>query len=229
MPQIGTLLTGAGVVTPIVNQSQCDSVITIGDVDTANPLQGITVEVDGVAFINIQSAATLVTAFMKWLNNLAPSVVGMCLKVATGKISRNTNYRFTNAGATTPAIQAYSDNGDGVPVIAGTKGINALSYEDFTKFSALMIQTPANVSAVDVVFTNGHKQTMSVIDLDTLYNMQRSGEADGRLGGVTVIDNTGSTIKAVRIYATTAVVILIVKLPDASFDAMKEAAMSLPK
>lgn len=230
MPQIGTLVTGAGVVTNIVNQSQCESVITIGDVDTANPLQGITVEVDGVAFINLQGVATLITAFMKWLNNIAgANIVGMCLKVATGKISRNTNYRFTNAGATTPAILAYSDNGDGVPVVAGTKGINASSYEDFTKFSALFIQTPANVSAVDVVFTNGHKQTMSMIDIDTLYNMQRAGEADGRLGGVSVIDNTGGTIKAVRVYATTAVVVAIVKLPDASFEAMREAAMSLPK
>lgn len=227
MPQIGTLTTGAGVVTNLTNLSALDSVITIGDVDTANPLQGITVEVDGVTFINIQGAQTLVTAFMKWLNNVAGTVIGMAIKVATGKITRNTNLRFTNAGATTPAILAFSDNVDGVPVVAGTKNIPANSYEDFTKFSALFIQTPANVSQVDLVFTNGHKQTMAMIDLDTLYNMQRSGETDGRLGGVTVIDNTGGTLKAVRVYATTAVVVAIAKLPDASFEAMKEAALSI--
>ena len=226
MPVIGTLLTGAGITTNLTNLSALDSIITIGDIDTANPLQGLTVEVDGVTFINIQGAQTLVTAFMKWLNNLTASVVGMSIKVATGKISRNTNLRLTNAGATTPSILAFSDNGEGVPVVAGTKNIPNNSYEDFTKFSALFIQTPANVSAVDLVFTNGHKQTMSMIDIDTLYAMQRPAEADGRLGGVSVIDNTGSTIKAVRIYATTAVVIAIAKLPDASFEAMKEAAES---
>lgn len=228
MPQIGVLTTGAGVVTNITGQSQCESVITIGDVDTANPLQGITVEVDGVAFINIQGAATLVTAFMKWLNNIAgANIIGLCLKIATGKIERTTNYRFTNAGATTPAILAYSDNAGGVPVVAGTKSINASSYEDFSKFSCLLIQTPANVSSVDVVFTNNHKQTMAMIDIDTLYNMQRPGEADGRLGGVSVIDNTAGTIKAVRVYATTAVTVAVVKLPDASFEAMKAAVMSI--
>lgn len=227
MPQIGTLTTGAGVTTNITGQSQCEEFITLGDVDTANPLQGLTVEVDGVAFINIQGAATLVTAFMKWLNNLCGSTVGMVIKVATGKITRTTNYRFTNAGATTPAIYAFSDNANGVPVVVGTKSINANSYEDFTKFSALFIQTPANVSVVDVVFQNGHKQTMAAVDLDSLYSLQRPAETDGRLGGVTVIDNTGGTIQAVRIYATTAVVIAVAKLPDASFEAMKEAAQSI--
>ena len=68
---------------------------------------------------------------------------------------------------------------------------------------------------------------MAAVDLDSLYSLQRPAETDGRLGGVTVIDNTGGTIQAVRIYATTAVVIAVAKLPDASFEAMKEAAQSI--
>jgi hypothetical protein len=222
MGQIGTLLTGAGVTTTISGQAQTDQYLLLGDVDTPNPLQGIQVEVDGTTFFNIQSAV-LITAAMKWLMETAGAgVIGLLLKVATGSIKRTTTYRFTNSGATVPAIFAFSEQGagGGLPVVAGTKGINAVSYDDFSQFSALMVDLPANVSTWEIVFTDGTKSTLTTVEVDALFALSNQTEANGKLGTVTVLDNTARNIATVRINTTAAVTVLILKLPQAAFDAL---------
>lgn len=224
MAQIGTLTTGAGVVTVIAGQSQCEEYIVIGDVDTANPLQGLTVEIDGTPFIQI-SVQALITAYAKWLMEVAGTVVGLMLTIATGSIRKNTTYRFTNAGATTPAIFAYSDSRNGIPFVVTSKTINPSSYEDFEKFSALFITAPANIQSAELVFQDGHKATMSAVELDAYFTLNNQAETDGRLGGVTVIDNRQGNIQSVRIFCvTTALNVLVAKLPNEAFQALKEAA-----
>jgi len=222
MGQIGTLVTGAGVTTTIAGQAQTDQYLLIGDVDTTNPLQGLSVEVEGTTFINIQSAV-LITAYMKWLMETAGAVIGLLIKCATGSIKRNTTYRLTNAGATTPAIFSFSSegNGTGVPLVAGTKGINATSFDDFSQFSCIMIDTPANVSTFEIVFSDGTKSTLTPVEVDALFALTNQSEANGRLGGVTVLDNTAGNIQSVRVNTTAAVTVLVVKLPQAAYEAIK--------
>lgn len=225
MPQIGTLTTGAGVETTIAGQASAGSLLFLGDIDTANPLSGISVEIDGVPFVNIRGSATLCTAFSKWGSRAieGTNIVGVCYKLGTGKINRNTTYRLVNNGATTPAIRVLSDNQDGIPYIVSVKGINALSFEDFSKFSALIIDIPANVNNIEMNFKDGHRETWSVTDADAYYALNYETEADGRLGGCTVIDNTAGTLSSVRINATTAISVLQIKLPDAAFNELKNA------
>lgn len=221
MAQIGTLTTGAGVVTIIAGQSQCESLIVLGSVATANPLQGLQVEIDGVPFININNQPVLLAAFSKWMSQFVSTLVGVVIKVATGRIPRNTTYRFTNNGATTPNIYATSDNDDGIPFLVGTKQINASSYEDFEKFYALFIGTPANLATAEIVFTNGSKSTMVFQELDALFSLLNQSEAGGELLGVTVIDNRAGTIRSVRLNCSAANTILVAKIPDASFNALR--------
>ena len=116
MSQIGTLTAGAGVPTNIVGQKKLDMFLLLGDVDTANPLQGLIVELDGVAYFTVANAATLLTAFAKWQQETCGTVVGVMFKLATGSIEGSVNYRLINSGATTPAIYAFSEVGDGVLV-----------------------------------------------------------------------------------------------------------------
>jgi len=220
MSQIGTLVTGAGVTTVISGQSQCEEIIVLGSVSTANPLQGIQVEVDGQPFININNQPALLAAWSKWMSQFVSTLVGVVIKVATGKIPRSTTYRFTNNGATTPIIYAFSDNADGVPFIVATKQINAASYEDFEKFSALFIGTPANLASAEVVFTNGHKTTMTFQELDALFALKNPTEANGELLGVTVIDNRDQSIQSIRMNCSAANTILIAKIPDAAYKAL---------
>lgn len=220
MAQIGTLGSGAGVQTNLVGLAQIDSYVVIGDVDTTNPVQGLQVEIDGVTFINI-GAQALITAFAKWQSKFVNTVVGLVLKIATGRINLKSNLRLTNSGATTPAILNFSDANNGIPVLATTVSINALSYQDFNRFSALFIQTPASVATVEITFNDGHRDTLTMAEVDALFSMQFEAEADGRLGGVSVIDNTDQSIANVRVNATTAVNVLQVKLPDNAFQALQ--------
>lgn len=227
MGLITTLITGAGVVTTS-GQAQCESMIVVGDVDTANALQGLSVEVDGAPFFNIPSSnSALIGAYAKWMVNGVGTVVGLVFKIATGRIPRATTYRFTNNGATTPAVYAFSDADNGVPVVCATKGINASSYDDFSKFSALFIGTPANLTNADVLFTNGYRVTMTMQELEAWFSMKNQAETNGDLNAVTVIDNRDGSVAAMRLYCSGANTILIAKLPDASFQALKEQVMQL--
>lgn len=223
MSQIGTLTTGAGVTTVVAGQSRCDMFLLLGDVDTANPLQGLSVEIEGVSTVSIANAATLLTAFAKWQQELTAAVVGVLFKIATGTIFKSTTYRFTNAGATTPVIQAFSEAPEGVPFIAATDTINALSSQVYERFSALFIQTPANIGTIEVQFVNGHRETMLIAESDARFSLFNQSEADGRLGGVSVIDNSEQEIESVKINTnnTGACTILAAKLPDEAWKVLK--------
>lgn len=220
MAQIGTLTTGAGVVTIITGQAQCEAIMIVGDVSTANPLQSLQVEIDGVPFINVVNQPALLSAYSKWISQFVSTLMGVVFKIATGRIPRNTTYRLTNNGATVPNIFAFSDNDAGVPFLVGSKTINASSYEDFEKFSALFIGTPANLSTAEVVFSNGTKATLSIFEVDALFSMKSVTEANGRLLAVSVIDNRDQSIRSVRLNCSAANTILVAKIPDASFQAL---------
>jgi len=223
MPNIGVMTTGAGVTTTLAGQAQADAMLVLGDVDTANPLRGIQVEIDGTPYLNIQNNAVLCAAFAKWqMESISGTgVVGVAFKIATGRINKNTTYRLTNDGATTPAIRVMSDSGNGVPIIAATKGIVAGGSESFRKFAALFIDLPANVSSLEMEFADGEKQTWQVEDADARFSLSNQSEANGRLGTATVIDNSDGNIKSVRVNATTAVTVLVAKIPNSAFKALR--------
>lgn len=223
MPQIGTLLTGAGNPTVIAGQNQLDQYLLLGDVDTANPLQGLRVDVGGQTIFNIDNAATLLTALSKWMTEFAGTSVGVLFKLSTGIIKGNTTYRLINAGATTPAIFAFSEASNGTPLFTIAQQINQLSTLEFEKFFALFIQTPANVSGIEVEFTDGTVQTWVPAEADAFFALFNQAETDGRLGGVTVIDNTEQKFSRVKITTnnTGACVVASVKMADDVFQSMK--------
>jgi len=221
MARIGTLTTGAGIQTVIAGNSQCEQYLLLGDVDTANALQGLQVEIDGTPYININGAA-LLNAFQKWTMEMTAGAVGIMLKIATGVIEKNTTYRFTNNGVTTPNIFAFSDSKNGVPLLATSKTININSYEDFDRFSALFLETPANILSLEMIFADGHRSTLSGVEADAYFALRNNSDANGQLGTVTVIDNTDQAIKSVRVNTQTgALTVLVVKIPDSAFEVLK--------
>lgn len=201
MAQIGTLLTGAGNVTTIPGLSQMDEYIVIGDVDTANPLQGLQVDVNGVTLINITVQA-LITSYSKWLMEMTGSTVGLMLKLSTGRVKGNTTLRLTNSGATTPAIYSFSDSDNGLPFVVATEVILAGSYSDFNDFTSIHISAPANIQQAIVTFENDFQTVMAMPELCAYFALTNNAEADGQLGGVVVIDNSRGNIKNVRLFAT---------------------------
>lgn len=215
MSQIATLITGAGVVTPVTGLANAEQYIVIGDVDTAMPLTGLSVEIDGEATINIVGSTPLVSSFAKFMSQFTATLVGLVLKIATGQIMKKTTYRFTNAGATTPAIFAFSERGagKGSPVRAISDGINALSNLTYRNFSALMITPAANAGNLDFVFADGTAQTLTAIEADALFAIKNQTDANGRLDPVvTTIDNRDGSIASVRVNATTALTVLKINI-----------------
>lgn len=225
MSQIGTLTTGAGVTTVIAGQAQCESVLVLGSVGTANPLRGLQVEVDGTSYINIVDNATLLAAYSNWMMAFVSTVMGVCFKIATGQIPRSTTYRLTNDGATTPIVYAFSDNPNGIPFVVGTKGVNPSSNENFSKFSCLFLGTPANVSNAEVVFRSGLQATLSIVELNAMFALKvPATEAGGQFDGITLIDNRDQSIESVRINTNSnagGCTVMIAKIPDAAFQMLK--------
>lgn len=222
MAQIGTLTTGAGVSTVIAGQSQCDQYIVIGDVDTPLDLQAVSVEIEGTPFIQIVGQ-NLVEAFAQYKSNMGgtdgtDNTPSNFLKIATGFIPRNTTFRFTNNGNTTPAIYAFSTARAGIPLIATTQQINATSYQVFTKFSALIIDNFANVLNVEISFRDGSKSTLTIPEVDAMFTLNNPASPAGKLGPCSCIDNSDQSISSVRINTGAgAATVLTVKLPDESF------------
>lgn len=219
MSRIGALLTGAGVETIFPGQSQCAEYLVIGSVGDGN-IQALTVEIDGQPFINVRGAAVL-QAYGSWLNNWVTNEVGIVFKLATGMIKKNTTYRITNNAAATPSVFVFSDSQNGIPFVASTKGINPSSFEDFNRFSALFVNTTANLDNAQIDFADGHSETMTVEELRALYATKQplTTLADTTI----VITNNDQTIKNVRLFANAnagGLTVLIAKLPDAAFKAL---------
>lgn len=219
---IGALITGAGVVTTFSGRAACDQCILIGDADTAVPLSGLQVDIDGDPVINITGSAPLVVAFFKLMKMMTAATVGVTAFIATGKNGKNATYKFINAGATTPNIFAFSMAREGVPVRAAVKGINANDWQEFDKFSFLQITPSANVGSIDIEYEDGHREPgLSVLEVDAMFMLTDNSEANGRLDPVvTTIDNRpylGNQIKKVRVNATTAVSVSVIKLDDQDY------------
>ncbi len=214
MAQIGSLNGGAGVVTTFSGLSQLDEFLVIGDADTANPLQGLSVEVNGVSLVNINSAQ-LIGAYAKWLMEGVGSNVGLMLKFATGRIKGNTVIRLTNSGATTPAVYAFSDTDNGFPFQVATEVILSSGYSDYSNFSTLIMSVPANIQQAVITFSDGYQTIMSPAEIGAYFSLTNQAEADGYLNSCAVIDNSSGNIAAVRVFATGANLnVLRVSIPN---------------
>lgn len=226
--ELGTLLGPAGAITVLAGQSQCPAYIVLGNGATAVGLRQIDVSIDGIPFISIANER-LIAAFAQWQQetNAAVGAVGNMLKIATGQIRKSTNLRFVNDTVATPIIYGFSDAKDGIPIQATTKTINASSFDVFEKFSALMLDMSGGVfNTAEVVFADGHKETCQPQELAALFNLKYQSDTSttGNLAGgdVLCIDNTDQSVKSVQINTGgTAMTVLNVKLPDASFQQLK--------
>jgi hypothetical protein len=214
MAQIGTLASGAGTVTSIAGLSQLDEFLVIGDVDTANPLQGLTIEQNGEAMFNCQNQL-LLGAFAKWLQESASGPVGGMFKLATGRIKGSTNIRLVNSGATTPGIFAFSDTDGGRPILGAQEVVLSGAASEFTNFDALFITAPTNLQQAVVTFSDGFQTVMTPAELGAYFNLNNQSDVDGYLNGCVAIDNSKKNIQSVRLFATGAnLTVLKIVIPE---------------
>lgn len=213
MSLLTTLVTGAGVNTSITGQATLESHYVIGDIDTANPLQGIKVVAAGETTIDIQGSVPLVSVFMKLMQTWAGTVIGLVLKIAAGRVNASgSSIIFTNGGATTPNIFSYSmqDGGLSRMIRSFTGSINALSNQTFSSFKYLNVIS-STVASFDVTWRDGTTQNMTALEMDAVFASENVTEANGRLDStVTTIDNRDGKYRSVKINATTATTFCVI-------------------
>lgn len=214
---ITALTTGAGINTITPAQSQMESDILIGDVDTAMPCRGVKVNIDGNTTMDVQGSQPLISVLSKLSQFIAGGgVIGMIIKIGTGRmICKAGQVTFTNDAATTPAVYWNSQRSNGRAINARTTTINPNSNQTFSgvEFAYLAVTNPANISSFDMTFADGLQQNLSVVEADALFAKTNETEANGRLDAlVTCFDNTARTkIASVRInVAGTAVTVMTV-------------------
>jgi len=213
---IPAMTTGAGVVSTYGPVPSMENVVIIGDIDTTCPIRSVKLIVDGKTKIDIFNSQPICQAFMKMGQKLSGTVVGLCLKLGTGRINgtQNTTLQLTNDGATTPVVSGSSDSGNGKSFLTSQTSINPNANQTFEGFDLLFMTDPANVSSVDVVMADGTPNNMTVLELDAWYALGNDSEANGRLATlVTTIDNRDGKFKSVKLnVGATAVVVVTVNV-----------------
>lgn len=202
MSQIGTLIGGAGVVTTI-NLQYVPEFIVVGSSFTPTDvdLDAISWNVSGQELVNINGNAAL-NAFAKFKGNgdLVNQIITQIFQTGFGYLgNQQFQVRFTNAGATTPDIFAFSRRrGNSRVLTAAQQVVLDGANQRYSGFLALMFDA-TNVTRVDMTFKNAAtKETftdsLTPAELATLFGLDNISE-DGLLSALTVIDNTALLAK----------------------------------
>jgi hypothetical protein len=215
MSKIGTLTTGAGVVTTI-NIQYVPEYLLIGsgfnaaDVDVS----AISWNVAGKELVNL-SGKDPVNAYAKYKNegDLTNQLVAQIFQLGFGYLANQQfQIRITNNGAGTPDIFAFSRRrGAGRVLTASQQVILDGANQRFDNFLALHFD-PTNVTRADVNFVDPKtKQTFSETlepdEIDALFGLDNISE-DGKLSSLAIMDNVnlltkrGVYISSVNLFAS---------------------------
>jgi hypothetical protein len=214
MSQIGTLITGAGVVTTI-NLQYVPEFIFIGEPYQQQNISAISWNVAGQELVNV-SGGDPVNALSKFKNqgSLSSGEVNTIFNTGYGYLgNQQFQLRITNNAATTPGVFAFSrKRGNGQVFTASQQVVLAGANQRYSNFLGLQFD-PSFVGRVDVNFRNPatgqeFSESFDPIELNALFGLDQISE-DGFLNALAVIDNTniiskfGVMIKDATIYATT--------------------------
>jgi len=171
MAQIGTMSTGAGVVSSL-NLPYCPQFLTIdlaynGTFDLTN----IDVSINGQSTISLIGADDIdACASIKSHSSVANGSLMMALELANGEINAPTLIRLTNEGSNTNAIYGVSSQVGTAPYRVSQFTINATSNQIFQDFDYLLINSsPTNIDSIEIQWSNGYKDRYASQELPVLF------------------------------------------------------------
>lgn len=210
MSQVGTLTTGAGVVTTI-NLQWVPEYIMIGAVATDVPLTAMSWNVSGGEKVNLNSEASIIS-YSKYKNSAmtgASVKIGNTIRVSDGyHPNKQFQLRLTNKGATTPAIHAFSTQlGEGNVMSVAQNTILDGANQRYSDFLALQF-LPTNLTRADISFRNPstgetYTDTFLPAELASLFNLTNDSDAVGLLGTLVTIDNGSALLGGLQIVEAT--------------------------
>jgi len=190
--KIGTLTTGAGVVTTITLTYLPEKIYFVA----ATQLIGLKVEVLGEGVICDLNANGLTAAGRHRLVGFATN--GYVINLADGIIKGKTVVlTFTNSATQTPDIFAFGDNEGSVYVRTLRAPVLAASTTRFTKFAALFLPSADAADTINITYEDGLTQQWAREDVQA-----QSGEFQQT--AAYVIDNLSGTTKEVMFTSASA-------------------------
>lgn len=190
--KIGTLTTGAGVVTSITLTYLPEKIFFAA----ATQLTGLKVEVLGEGVICDLDANGLTAAGRHRLVGFPTN--GYVINLADGIIKGKTVvFTFTNSAAQTPDIFAFGDNEGSIYVRTLKAPVLASSTTRFTNFGALFLPSAAAADVINITYEDGLTQQWAREDVQAI-----SGEYQQT--AAYVIDNLAGNIREVMFTSASA-------------------------
>jgi hypothetical protein len=182
MAQIGTMTTGAGVVTSL-NLPYCPQYLIIDNsyVGTFD-LTNLDVSINGQSTVSLIGADDIdAVAQIKSHSTDANGNIMMALELANGEINAPTLIRLTNEGSNTNAIYGVSSQVGSAPYRVSQFTINATSNQIFQDFDYLLINTsPTNIDSIEIQWSNGFKDRYDALELPVLFRSLYASESSSQ-------------------------------------------------
>jgi len=171
MAQIGTLTTGAGVVTSL-NLPYCPQYLIIDTPSLGTfDLTGLDVSINGQSTISLIGADDIdACAQIKSHPSDGSGHLMMAIELANGQINAPTLIRLTNEGTNTNAVYGVSQQVGSAPYRISQFTINATSNQIFQDYEYLLINSsPTNIDSLEIQWTNGFKDRYDPVELPVLF------------------------------------------------------------
>ena len=212
MAQIGTMTTGAGVVTSI-NLPYCPQYLILNNTFSGTfDLTNMDVSINGQSTISLIGADDIdAVAQIRSHSSDANANIMMALDLADGQINAPTLIRLTNEGANTNSIFGVSSQVGTAPYRYSQFTVNATSNQTFESFDSVLVNSsPNNIDSVEIQWIDGFKDRYDPLELPALwrslyaseYDSQFSAGADigfinnedGNIANCTVYTNSGGSV-----------------------------------
>ena len=209
MAQIGTMTTGAGVVTSI-NLPYCPQYLVIDNTYSGTfDLTNIDVSINGQSTISLIGADDIdavaqIRSHAGLDTNTTNEALLMALELADGQINAPTLIRLTNEGSNTNAIYCVS-GGVGTSAYRYSQfTVNATSNQTFSEFDSVLINSaPTNIDSIEIQWVDGFKDRYDARELPVLWRHLYGAEENGQfLGGADIafINNEDGNIANCTVY-----------------------------
>ena len=205
MAQIGTMTTGAGVVTSL-NLPYCPQFLVVDTTYAGTfDLTNLDVSINGQSTVSLIGADDIdAVAQIKALASEMDENIIMALELANGEINAPTLIRLTNEGANTNSIFGVSSQVGTAPYRYSQFTINATSNQIFQDFDSVLINSsPTNIDSIEIQWVDGYKDRYAPQEIPVLFKSQYAAQGSSQYSStkdIAWINNEDGNIANCTVY-----------------------------
>ena len=209
MAQIGTMTTGAGVVTSI-NLPYCPQYLVIDDTSELTlDLTNIDVSINGQSTVSLIGADDIdavasIRSHASEAGGAGADTMMKALELADGQINAPTLIRLTNEGTNTNAIYGVSSGVGSSAYRYSQFTVNATSNQTFSEFDSVLINSsPTNLDSIEIQWVDGFKDRYAPQELPVLWRSLYAASLNAQFsstGDIAWINNEDGNIANCTVY-----------------------------